>query len=224
MFLKSFATPILIENLKNTSRALNWELVDDILSEQASKEGETRSGVNVWQSAPTLDTQYESFKKLKHIITSYVHQFLSEIGARSINVNNFNVGGFWANVNSNPFAYHFPHIHGNGDTFISGIYYPSSGILYDQHLSLEEDLNADVKILSTNRPPPGSLVLHDPAEFVKTQVKPTGLQSYPYFGLPTVVVPREGVLVLFPNYIAHSVVPTEQKNFTRISIAFTVTF
>lgn len=218
-----FSTPITVYNFGENSRQLNKRLIEDIMSEQYSRPGFERSGVNVWQSDEGMEKRHESFTLLRSLVFPVVHNFIDSIGAKETNDSKFAIENFWANVNTNQNAFHLPHIHGVGRTFLSGVYYPSSGIKNDIDLSDQQDLNENIQIVSTNRPPPGSLVLHDPSQFVKTQVRPDNLQSHPYFGLPIIVVPKEGALVLFPNYIPHSVVPTAEPDLTRISIAFEVT-
>ena len=73
-------------------------------------------------------------------------------------------------------------------------------------------------------PPPGALVLMDPSGYTKTLVKPDRgkLNTYPYYGHEVCISPKEGICVIFPQYLPHMVVPTQEENLMRISIAFAI--
>jgi hypothetical protein len=48
------------------------------------------------------------------------------------------------------------------------------------------------------------------------------LNRYPYYGLEICIEPREGLLVLFPQWLQHLVTPTEKEGFIRTSVAFNI--
>ena len=64
----------------------------------------------------------------------------------------------------------------------------------------------------------GLLILSDPARVVKGQVK-TSFETGEYYGQEVTIVPRESLLVLFPNWMTHMVTPLTKKE-NRYSISF----
>lgn len=220
-----FSVPFKIFNLGEQSRELNKQLISDILEEKEKNNNQVRTGINVWQSHADLETKYDSFNQLRKTFSDLTFPFLSKIGFKGDIASYVRCEDFWANVNDNPYAYHVPHMHGYGNTIFTGVYYPSSGLQDNINISDKQNLDLDpIDFYSSSYPKPGSIVFSDPAVSIKRQVKRNQIQSYPYFGLDMCLTPREGVMVVFPHYLMHSVTPTEKHGFTRISIAFNFNF
>ena len=171
-----------------------------------------------------METKLESFASLQEMITEIIQPFLARIGFRGNTREYIEVKAFWFNYNNTSHAYHLPHIHGSGNTILAGTYYPSSGIDNGVHLSDSQNLDEEASLVATSHPDPGSIVFMDPCYTTKKQIH-TGHQLmnlHPYYGLQMALVPKEGTLVIFPNYLPHAVLPTGKENFERFSIAFAV--
>ncbi len=111
------------------------------------------------------------------------------------------------------------HIHGSGAVIATGVYYPSS-LIKDEKSDKEDldDFNPQTVFQETGVG--GELVIYDPSYIVKRQViKPSG--SHYYEALKT-IAPRESLLILFPQYLPHSVEPLLNTQLKRYSISFTV--
>lgn len=224
--LDLFAVPLCIMTLGEESREMNKELIEDIYKEESSTEGKKRSGFHVWQSDVDLEQKYDSFKKFSSLIFEASKPILSRAGFS----NNFDQylnpqPNMWANVNRSPDAFHVPHMHSNGTTLFTGVYFPTSGFRNGVSISDSQDLNIEDVVISSTSPVPGSIVFQDPAMNVKAQVRPISpgkFKNYPYNGGNVHIIPKEGTIIFFPHYLTHFVMPTCEKNFTRISIAFNI--
>jgi len=218
-----FPVPFSIMSLGEESRELNKELIEDTYSEEKLNiDISNQSGQHLWQSLEYLENKYLSYKKLSNIVFELAKPILKKAGFGGNIEEYLACQTLWANINRCPYAYHTPHIHGNGTCIFTGVYFPTSGFLNGQSISEDEDLNLPVDICSKKYPDPGSLVFIDPASTIKSQVTTDNLKRYPYYGANINVTPREGTLVIFPHYLTHLVVPTRKENFTRISIGFNI--
>ena len=66
----------------------------------------------------------------------------------------------------------------------------------------------------------GELIIYDPSYIVKRQViKPSGSH---YYEAIKEISPRESLLILFPQYLPHSVEPLLDDRLKRYSISFTI--
>jgi uncharacterized protein (TIGR02466 family) len=102
--------------------------------------------------------------------------------------------GAWANVSDRG---HFNQVHTHPKNAWSGVYYVKSG-------SYEQDVI----------PNPGQLHFHEPRERIEMAVHPGG-----NFGKPVPIAPHDGLMLLFPSWLGHSV-NTFYSDTRRISIAF----
>lgn len=224
MNLDLFPIPVTVINLGEKSRQLNKSLLEAIKKEKELTSPEKRSGIGVWQSHTKLEDRHEQFKQLQTTFFDYFKPYLRRVGyTKCVLEDCFVLEEFWANYNNSPHAYHMPHIHGDGNTLFSAVYFPTSGFQDGVALSDTQDLDSKVKIVAKSQPEPGSLVLLDPSCSLKTAVTDSkNLYRYPYYGMEISVVPREGVMVMFPQYLSHLVTPTEKAGFERYSIAFDI--
>ena len=221
-----FPTPFNIFQLGESSRELNKKLYNAVIRERKihGDNDLLRSGINVWQSRFGIEKDYGVFDEFKAIISELTTPVLENMGFGGDVKSYVKLDDFWANVDETPYGYNTPHFHGCGNTVLSGVYYPTSGIHNGVLLSEKQDLDEPATIEASSRPKPGSIVFMDPAHNVKAQVFPFrhDFKRYPYYGLEICIEPKEGTLILFPQYVTHYVAPTEKENFLRMSIAFNV--
>ena len=221
--LDLFPTPFSVINLGENSRTLNKQILDMIFEENQTSKNQLRSGVGVWQSETGLEDKYPIFNHLKKMFFDTSKNSLAKAGYKDNYDDYLEIGDFWINYNDTPYAYHTPHIHGTGNAIFSGVYYPSSGILNGEHISANQNLNDPPEIMASSQPKPGNIVFLDPAAAIKGQVYAgEHLNRYPYYGLEVCIEPREGLLVLFPQWLQHLVTPTEKEGFIRTSLAFNI--
>lgn len=233
--LPLWSVPIALINFGEDMRPLNKDLIKDILAEADEHQASTRSGINAWQSEGGLETKYDSFATMAHNIKQCVFSMLPNIGFAQFEGQYdelFEVKELWANIIYKPGGFHIPHIHGSGETLFSGVYYPTSGFTYEElpefkltPLYPDEDLDEipPNQFLANSNPKPGDLMLMDPAAGLKRQVIPEWVQRYPYYGTEFTLTPRQSMLIIFPNYIEHMVVPLTESNQMRMSISFCFT-
>lgn len=222
--LPVFSIPITIANFGVEAEELNRSLIADSIEEQ-KKDPITskRSAVDGWQSKMHIETRYESFNLLKQNIFKVICSFLPHYGFTHDQTQNdslFTCYSLWVNILTNRSAYHRPHIHGSGETLFSGVYYPTSGLTHDnEDYYPDEDWN-DVELRATQGEMPGDLILFDPSAALKTQVIPSFVRKYPYYGHDIYIKPKKSHLIVFPNYLTHMVAPITADNYKRMSISF----
>ncbi|CAB5221316.1 Conserved hypothetical protein CHP02466 [uncultured Caudovirales phage] len=209
-------------NLGEESRGMNSQILREVYELKKVLAPEKRSGRGVFQSQQDLEKDFDIFSKLRDHFTPLATSFLQESGFIGDPWEYLELGSFWFNYNSNQNAYHLPHTHGYGETMFSGVYFPTSGILNGEHESSNQNLDEDISLNFTNNPAPGDLVLLDPNHALKRAVTVSKQTYYPYYGNSLSITPREGLLVIFPAYLMHMVVPTEKENFERLTIVFDI--
>lgn len=193
--LDAFPIPLYITNINVDMEGHNKELCKDI-NWIVNAQTQQRTGVGVDQTISGLEDSVESFTQLAEIISNVSTQLLGRPTKAE---------HFWANSTTDGF--HMPHSHRFGEHMWNGVYFPMG--------------ETDWTYESSSNPKPGSLVLLDPMEFVKSGVADEHTDRYPYWGNPICVAPKEGTLVLFPIYLPHMVTPAEGQ---RKSIAFYLKF
>jgi len=202
-----FPIPITYGSLGKESKELNNILVENIKEEsnQKTRPG-TGNGVN--QTYSNMERKYPAFQTLQKIMDTAVTQTFEYSNIRNRVAK---TSAYWGNYNpGNPSAYHIPHSHSlGGGSIFSGVYFPFG----------KEATDDLPQLMSTSKPAPGSLLLLDPVDFVKSASAPECAERYPFFGLPMAIEPVEGAFIIFPTYLNHMVVPTENEN-ERFSIAF----
>ena len=212
-----FPTPVSIVTLDDKS--LNDLLIYDIDKERERKKsgmGTFNGNNSAWLSEYGLEKKYASFNKLREYIETAIIPVLGNVGFSNEYIEkNIIIDSLWANVIFKNGGWAQPHIHGMGDDFFTGVYYPR-GIIED-----DSDI---IKATSVTVQASGALVLSDPAKNIKRQVKSrdsTEPQAYPYYGAHIYIEPRESLLILFPSWIEHYVTPVVDDNI-RYSISFSV--
>ena len=216
-FKPLFASPFGYSNFGEENRELNKQLIKDINYDRSVDSGKSRSFKHndaSWQSHPVMETKYDSFKTLREQIQYALKPIMKHSGFEEEVVDNCKVENLWANLIFDAGGYSTPHFHGSGRTLWSGVYYPQG---LEENNNLDEFKEEEWIQLGFKKGD-GLLVLYDPAKVVKAQVyKP--FKTAEYYGQEVTVVPRESLLVLFPNWMTHMVTPltTDEK---RYSISF----
>ena len=223
-----FETPFAVYNMGEQSRELNKLLVVDSFKEkEKDSKSRARTGIDVWQAMTGLQEKYPSFKQLAQIIENIAFEAMKWSGYKRFPLelrSHFKVDSIWVNMAEDPSAFHLPHIHGDGNTCWTGVYYPTTGI-QDGEPIFEEDLDNPLteNLRPSSEPSPGDLILYDPAATIKRQTTPSWAERYPFYGCEMCFSPREGALLVFPSWVEHSTAPHKKANFTRVSISFSVT-
>jgi len=229
--LSLFPSPLGVVNLGENMRDLNKQIVKDIDNEMLMSStigGEKRSfggTEGTWQSqaSPGLETKYQSFDMLKDIIWQVASPVMINVGYKEEYVQQkLELKDLWANVIWKRGGWSHPHTHGNGNAIFSGVYYPISPNSHNLNL---DDFEIEKNILAqTAANEGGSLVIRDPAKTTKIiRGDDNFLSLYPYYGISTVVIPKESLLLLFPAWLEHYVTPLIDEKFKRYSISFAIT-
>ena len=213
-----FPVPLVIDNFGESARELNRRLMDDIhieMEQEASSA--SRSFVSAWQSESGLEKKYASFLELQKHIEATAATYLAHI--KFAETASVKCAGLWANCISGGGGHSMYHIHGSGAVIATGVYYPAS--LMKDGENKEEDLDDfNPQTIFRETGAGGELIIYDPSYIIKRQViKPSG--SHYYEALKE-ISPRESLLVLFPQYLPHSVEPLLDDQFKRYSISFTI--
>ena len=217
-FADLFPVPFLIDNFGASAKGLNRALINDIDREmEADPVPATRSFVSAWQSRSGLEQEYESFSKLQRQIELSAQTYLQHI--KYADASAARCMGLWANYVAGKGGHSGYHIHGSGRVIATGVYYPAS--LIENGKSREENLDDfDPASIFAQTGVGGELIVYDPSYAIKRQiVKPQA--SHYYDGMKQ-ISPRESLLVIFPQYLPHSVDPLLEDGIERYSISYTV--
>ena len=194
-----FSTPVVLSDLPDAA-ALNADLRAAIVHRETTHPGTQHSNLGGWQSEWDMD-RWGGAAAIK----------LLAIGRNTANrVTTDRLGNpvaltwkanMWANINRSG---HGNEFHSHPGSFWSGVYYVDDG-----------GISADPSL-------EGSLEFMDPRGPGVTMYAPTLAFNCPgglSVGANEVVVPKAGLMVLFPAWVLHQVRPYK-GNAERISIAF----
>ena len=188
-----FPTPVWTSMIQDHKLA-NQKLYDYIKSLQnEDPKGIYRSNINGWHSK-NFDLQNESVIFFLNSISSNLNKAITDLGW-DLNKNKMKITSMWSIIN-NKSSSNSRHMHSNN--FISAAYY------------LKAPKNC------------GDIVFHDPRE-AKLIRKPITSEIN---NLNTEIIniePKEGLLVLFPSYLHHSV-NSNNSDDERIVISFNIDF
>lgn len=213
MDLKSvplFPIPMGVVNFGKQNHELNIKLVEDALIEQnKDPSGEDHSNVGGWHSKPDLENKYESYSKLCSVLTKYGDLYCKQHGYKTGLV----CTDLWANINQNG-DFNFSHHHGT--SALAGVYYPIESIQGDNWRFNYTQENP-IKAGTWDNTNGGSLVFQDPSyglkvHLLKDNPSPYNVDFYHLY-------PTSSILVLFPTYLIHTVLPF-RENKVRMSISF----
>jgi hypothetical protein len=218
-FRELFPSPFAFANFGESAKGLNKKLVDDINNEMANYQPQTQTrtfAINEcgWQSGH-LETKYESFKEIGDAIQQCVPPMLIHSGAEKDYAAKLKVEGIWANVIFAAGGFSQPHVHGNGDTLWTGVYYPAGA--ETENL---DNFDSNKHIIGETTRGSGNLVLKDPS-FIQKRLIRFPWRTKKYYGASVSVIPRESLLVMFPTWIEHYVQPVTD-NTKRYSISFSI--
>ena len=220
-FRALFPTPFGFVNFGEEARELNAMLVKNIDEELVRYQPDTAERTFAknecgWQSDLGMETLYGSFAKLGDVISSCIGPVLTQSGFKQEYAEELYVSSLWANVILSAGGFSEPHLHGDGNTLWSGVYYPKS-----DHEDLD-NFDPNEFIIGKSQHGSGYLILRDPAFSIKRQVKVKGkFNNKSYYGDSITIKPRESLLVLFPAWLEHYVQPVTD-NTRRYSISFAI--
>ncbi len=188
-----FPTPVACFQVPNAT-AINSGLEKAILDREKSEKGGKRSNIGGWQSADNLTEWPEP--EVVELVDTMRFAVLNMVSLIS-NTTKFEAAVSlyaWANVNRSG---SFNQVHTHPNNHWSGVYYVLPGQFGDDEVDY-----------------PGQLQIHDPrdrADMFMHPGSPVGKRFR--------INPREGMMVLFPSWLSHSVNIFYSQT-TRISIAF----
>lgn len=181
-----------IDNLKITDQALHHE---------KNSSSNKRSNKGGYQTEPIFEHKADCPEVLKLFQTAIgpAAQKISNLWNLNKEMDTFS---YWYNVNRR-YNYNTPHIHPH--SFISGVYYVkvptnSGNIIFDRAQSEIDRL-----------------------QFQQTHIQSTGVRSdNNRINTEHWFVPKEGMLIMFPGHLSHSVDQnlTRDQDDTRISLSF----
>lgn len=193
-----FATPLLRFHHPNP-HPLNADLWRDGLAWQHQSAGIQRSNQHGWHSPNDLFTRHEaSFAHLRDWILSRCNKASKLLRPDFDPAQQQPISEAWANING-PSAFNAPHDHAGFHW--SGVYYvrvPDAGSAESRS---------------------GNLELLDPRSCIAGHCLP----ATPGFAPKLRIIPKPGVLIVFPSYLRHWVYPNDQPE-ARMSIAFNLRY
>ncbi|MDX1554561.1 MAG: TIGR02466 family protein [Xanthomonadales bacterium] len=188
-----FPTPLARFQIPNAG-VINPGLEKAILEREKREAGGKRSNIGGWQSSDNLaDWKEPEVVELVDSMRCAVLNMVSIITRVQAFEANVSIMA-WANVNRSG---SFNQVHTHPHNHWSGVYYVSPGDFDDDDVDFA-----------------GQLQIHDPRERADMYMHPNAP-----FGKPFRVEPREGLMILFPSWLGHSV-NVFHSTTTRISIAF----
>ena len=212
--LPLFPIPILVSNFQEKNHKLNLNLVKDIFEEnKTDPKGQDHSNMGGWHSKTDLEIKYKSFSELSKIITDIGNQYCRMHGYKEGLV----CSDLWANVNKSG---DINFIHHHGTTALAGVYYPIESIV-DNDWRFNYTKDNPIKAGTWDNKDGGALVFQDPSygkkvHLIKDKVSPYNVDFYHLY-------PTASVLVLFPTYLLHMVLPFKEDK-TRVSISFSFSY
>ena len=209
--LPLFPIPISVYNFGEDNHKLNIDLVTDIFKEyDRDPNGAIQSNYGGWHSNSSLEERYKSFEVLRKQIEDCSNDYCAKHGFETGLI----VEGLWANMNQSG---DMNVGHNHGLSALTGVYYPVESIVgKDCKFSYSENNPIKPGIYDGKRG--GSVYFQDPSYGLKNRLKTkkrnafTSVHYYTY--------PVAGVLIIFPSYLVHAVLPFKEKETKRLSISF----
>ena len=217
-FKSLFPSPFGYVNFGEPNRELNKELIEDIETHRSkfeSGERTFRGNNNSWQSEGGLERRYTSFERLRKQIDEAARPILKHSGYKEEHLPYIKVSNLWGNVIFDVGGFSFPHIHPTHTAMWTGVYYPHGAEYENLNEFVEEDI-----IQLHRQKGEGALVLFDPSRDQK-QLISSAVDDKEYYGGEVTIFPRESLLLLFPSWMPHMVMPLTTKT-KRYSISFSI--
>tara|TARA_B100001287_G_scaffold230769_1_gene201433 strand:- start:1109 stop:1783 length:675 start_codon:yes stop_codon:yes gene_type:complete len=214
--LPLFPIPISVYNFGEDNHKLNIDLVTDIFKERdRDPNGSIQSNYGGWHSNPSLEERYKSFSVLRKQIEDSSNDYCAKHGYETGLI----VEGLWANMNQSG-DMNVGHHH--GVSALTGVYYPVESIVgKDCKFSYTESNPVKPGIYDGKNG--GSVYFQDPSYGLKCRLrrakKRNAFTSDQYYTYPVA-----GVLLIFPSYLIHAVLPFRDKQTKRLSISFTAVY
>ena len=206
-----FPVPVGLYDLGEVHQRQDMQLVDAILrAQQADPQGSKNSQVGGWHSHP-LSAFDPAFEELCVLVKETGQKFINHLGYSNV----INEVDCWANINKKG-DYNMMHHH-NG-ALLGGVYYPI------------KRMEGNKLVFNYDEPNPlmpgswaeqgGELTIQSPNYNLQGHLQTTkpGAFNMDHYHIQ----PKSGLLVLFPAYLIHSVVPV-MDDYTRLSLAFSFT-
>lgn len=202
-----FPTPLCLIDFGEVHQNQDIQLVEAILrAYKSDPNGKQSSQVGGWHSNPLVDFD-PAFEELCVLVKEAGQGFLSHMGYG----NKIEDVNCWANINNKG---QFNMFHHHNGSLLGGVYYPVKS-LDDGVLSF--NYGNDPVDAGAWGGHGGELVIQSPNYNLQGHLKtnlPSAWNTDHYH-----INPTSGLLVLFPAYLTHSVMPV-MGDTTRISLAF----
>ena len=219
-----FSTPIGVVNFGEQARGLNKKLIQEMELEKNNNincERTFSGNDSSWQSALEMEKKYEGFQILKDAINEVAKNFLTKsLFLKKEYEDKIVTHSLWGNIIYNMGGWSQPHMHGNGTTLFSGVYYPKS--IDSDNINLDKLDQSKLLKASTVVREDGVLVLKDPSALVKKMSRANYFYNQMHQGANIYICPRESLLVLFPAWLEHFVTPVMDFKENRYSISFAI--
>lgn len=209
-----FPIPLSVYNFGKEKHKLNNKLIEDIFTEREKDPvGEDHSNMGGWHSKTDLEIKYKSFSELSSLITQCGNNYCKSYGYKDGLI----CTDLWSNINKNG---DLNFLHHHGTTALAGVYYPVESII-DDHWNFNYTKTNPIKAGTWDNINGGSLVFQDPSygmkvHLLKDKASPYNIDFYHLY-------PTASILVLFPTYLLHMVLPFKDHK-TRISISFSLKY
>jgi len=203
-----FPTPLGLIDFGEVHQRQDIELVQAILrAYESDPQGKQSSQVGGWHSHPLVEFD-PAFEELCVLVKEAGQGFLSHLGYD----NPVNHVDCWANINNKG---QFNMFHHHNGSLLGGVYYPVQSLSPEGVLGF--NYGADPMKPGSWGGHGGELVIQSPNYNLQGHLSkktPSAWNTDHYH-----INPTSGLLVLFPAYLTHSVMPVMDDN-TRISLAF----
>jgi hypothetical protein len=216
-----FPVPIGIIDLKDklkNLREVNTSLIKTFIESLIDEGYKNSTGIlEIYQSNRSLELKKGAFNDFLITIKPFVDNFLKDIRFSEEFLTNYKLGSVWGNLTAGT-GIHTAHVHGKGAAQpFSLVYFPCEFV---------NPQNLQNIIFNTSSKPEniGSLLLYSPG----WELKEISFNQNDYFAknkynqLIYPIQPQEGLLVIFPSFLAHLVTPSleAKKENARISFSF----
>lgn len=205
-----------IPNLREVNKKLIQSFIEDLIDKGYNNYS---AHLSVFQSKRDLDLK-NVFKDFLHELKPIFNEFLKSINYSQSFISNFNLNCMWGNLTVG-FGYHHPHVHGSGsDSPFSAVYFPCNYVDPEiiENIIFKEEPNNNLSKDSI-----GPLIFMSPHwELQQTVYNCEDSGKNKYIEVVKEIYPQEGLLVIFPSFLAHYVAPSANasKNNARISFSF----
>jgi hypothetical protein len=203
-----FPVPLGVYNLGEVHNRQDLQLVDATLrAQQADSVGAQKSQVGGWHSNHLIDFD-PAFEELCALVENYTKEYTTECGLST----EVSVTNCWANINQKG-SYNMMHHH-NGSA-LGGVYYPAQSLVNGEPtFNYSEGNPVRPGSWGDNG---GELTIQSPHYSLYNGLPSGKMGAYTISHYH--VNPTAGLLLLFPAYLIHGVVPVMDDS-TRISISF----